>query len=515
MNVLRCSELIRHCTRSCAAVGMFAFGLQNLTTSGAQTLPTAPPPRPLIVGGALPDVELVKQFDANGDKRLDATERRAAQQYIGSKPELRSNPARPGGGRNAGPGTPGRKLAPNEVKSGGAAPLFDAATVRTLFLTFDEPDWEQQMVDFHRTDVELAAKLVVDGKTYQNVGVHFRGNNSFGAVPNGLKRSLTLSFDFVDDAQRVQSYRGLHLLNSNQDPTFLRSVLYMDIARHYLPAMKANFMRVVINGESWGVYVNQQPFDKDYLRDVFGNSDGSRFKSPNNSVGGGLRYLGEDLSAYKRWYEPKGKVDADAWAALIRLTKVLHETPSDRLQQALAPMLNIDGALAFLALDNALINNDGYWNDGSDFNLYLDTKGRFHLLPHDVNEGLRAAGGRGPGRGVQLDPFVAMPDSNKALYGKLLAVPALRAKYLGYIRDIADRWLDWSQLGPMVRTHQALIADDVAADTRKLSATREFTTGVFGEDPSAPPPPSTIKGFADQRRAFLLGLPEVAAARRP
>ena len=313
----------------------------------------------------------------------------------------------------------------------------------------------------------------------------------------------------------MQSYRGLHLLNSNQDPTFLRSVLYMDIARNYLPTMKANFMRVVINGESWGIYVNQQPFDKDYLREAFGNSDGARFKSPNNSIGGGLRYLGDDVTAYKRWYEPKGKVDSAAWAALIKLTKVLHDTPPDRLQQALEPILNINGALAFLALDNALINNDGYWNDGSDFNLYLDNKGRFHLLPHDVNEGFRAAGGRGPGRGVQLDPFVSMADSNKALYGKLLAVPALRAKYLGYMRDIAERWLDWSRLGPKVVALQALIADEVAADTRKLATTREFTTGVLGEDPSVPPPPSTIKGFADQRRAFLLSLPEVATARRP
>ena len=50
----------------------------------------------------------------------------------------------------------------------------------------------------------------------------------------------------------------LNLLNANQDPTFLRSVLYLDIARDYIPAVKANFVRVVINGESWGVHVNSR-----------------------------------------------------------------------------------------------------------------------------------------------------------------------------------------------------------------------------------------------------------------
>ncbi|MEJ7637520.1 MAG: CotH kinase family protein [Singulisphaera sp.] len=47
----------------------------------------------------------------------------------------------------------------------------------------------------------------------------------------------------------------MNLLNSHEDPTFLHTVLYFDIARHYIPP-KANFVRVVINGESWGLYVN-------------------------------------------------------------------------------------------------------------------------------------------------------------------------------------------------------------------------------------------------------------------
>ena len=30
-------------------------------------------------------------------------------------------------------------------------------------------------MDFHGTDVEVPAKLIVDGKTYDDVGVYFRG----------------------------------------------------------------------------------------------------------------------------------------------------------------------------------------------------------------------------------------------------------------------------------------------------------------------------------------------------
>jgi spore coat protein CotH len=60
-------------------------------------------------------------------------------------------------------------------------------------------------------------------------------------------------------------------------------------------------------------------------------------------------------------------------------------------------MLDIDGLLWFLALDNALINCDGYWIRASDYSIFLDSKGKFHMVPHDMNEAFRAP--MGPGFG--------------------------------------------------------------------------------------------------------------------
>lgn len=458
------------------------------------------------VQGAEPDIALVDRFDKDGNKRLDYDERTAAREYLTAHPELRRAVRPPSMARR---GTPGARLSPTDVQSFPAGvSLYDAGTLRTMFLQFERDDWEQELAAFYHTDVEVPATAIVDGRTYRDVGVGFRGNNSYTAVPESLKRPLTLSFDSVHADQHLLGYRTLHLLNSNQDPTYLRSVLYLDVAREYIPTLKANFLRVVINGESWGVYPNQQAFNKDFLRDVYKDTAGKQWKSPNNSVGGGLSYLGDDVAPYRRWYEMKGKDDPAAWGRLIHVTKVLNETPAERLEQALAPIMDVDGALKFLALDVALINGDGYWNDGSDFNLYFDAKGRLHLTPHDANEGFRG-GGRG---GPVLDPLTALDDPNKALRHKLLAVPALRTRYLAYVGDIAEKWLDWSRLGPVVERYQKLIAADVASDTRKLDTTEAFTAGVYGDGQSAPAG-TTIKGFADQRRAFLLNHPDVKGAR--
>ena len=64
----------------------------------------------------------------------------------------------------------------------------------------------------------------------------------------GHKRSLNLSLDWGHDEQNFGGYRTFNLLNAHEDPTFLRTVLYQHIAREYIPAPKANFVRVVING---------------------------------------------------------------------------------------------------------------------------------------------------------------------------------------------------------------------------------------------------------------------------
>ena len=107
--------------------------------------------------------------------------------------------------------------------------------------------------------------------------------------------------------------------------------------------------------------------------------------------------------------------------------------------------------------------------------------------------GFGGPGGRGRG-GAELDPLVGLTDDSKALRSKLLAVPALRAKYLSYVHDIADKWLDWNTLGPIAQKYHDLIAADVAVDTRKIYSTEEFENGVSG----------ALKTFVERRRAFLL-----------
>ena len=78
-------------------------------------------------------------------------------------------------------------------------------------------------------------------------------------------------------------------------------------------------------------------------------------------------------------------------------------------------------------------------------------------------------------------------------------MPALRARYLAFVREIAQKSLDWNALRPVVKAYRDLIEADVARDTRKLFTTEEFLR-TTADDASF----GTLRSFVEERRAFLL-----------
>lgn len=455
-------------------------------------------------GGVRQETEVLQKYDKNSDGFLNSSELKVALKETGY-----SFPA----AGAAAPTTYNPKLSPAEVKLYTTEPLYDLNVLRTIFLEFESSDWERQLIWFKYTDIEVPAKVTVDGKSYSNVGVRFRGNTSYQMVSEGYKHSLGLSFDLADKKQRLLGYSSLHLLNSMVDPTFLRSLLYMQMARDYIPAPLANFVRLVINGESWGIYVNVEQFNSDLTKRAFGSAEGARWKIPGSpNARGGLAYMGDNPQSYKYIYEIKSEDDPESWLDLIKLCKILNQTPPDQLEKTLAPVLDIDGALKFLALDKALVNGDGYWTRASDYSIYEDEKGRFHVLPYDVNETFRSP--------TSLDPLAGASDSSKALLYRLLAVPSLRARYMGYLRDIAERWLSWEKIGPIAEKYQGLIAADVMTDQRKLYSNNAFLNGLTQDGGGggwgfASSPSISLKSFVEQRRTYLLSYPEIQKTMKP
>lgn len=492
---------------------------------------------------------LVEKFDSDGDGKLNVEERKAAREYIQNQSGGRRSPARSERGALQEKTVMEAKVT---FSYDSEADLYDGKVLRTLYLRFPNEDWYAESADFYRTGVEVPADLTVDGITYPSVGVRFRGNTSYMMAPE--KKPLNISIDYNDDSQRLYGYKTLNLLNNNADPSLVREVLYSRICREYMPAPKANFVKLVINGENWGIYANVQQFNKDFLQDWFGTKGGVRWKiSPMRNRGGSLAWLGSDPAEYETAYQLKtGDAPDSAWEDLMKLCDTLNNTPDDQLEAALNPIFNIDEALWFIALDNVFIDSDGYLSRGSDYNLYKDPGGRFHMITYDNNETFRFAGGGGPNmrrddNNPMLSPVVHEDNEMLPVVSRLLSIPHLRARYLSHVKTIVDEWLDWRVLQPIIEEYQTLIDAEVKADNKKLysyegfanSQTQDFgggegfgPPGGFGPPSDGFRPPSggfggrrrggfggrggpgggvtpSLKRFVEERREFLLKHPEI------
>ncbi len=426
--------------------------------------------------------ELVPKFDKDGDGKLNDEERAAART---AAREQRRGGFGPFGGQAPAP-EPDTQPSAERVTppTTGVIPpntdLYDDNTLRTLYLQFANPDWYAELGDFYRTDVEVPADLIVDGMTYPGVGVRFRGNSSYFGIGQSKKKPFNISIEYTDEEQRLYGYKTLNLHNCHSDPTFLREVLYSRICREYEPALKANLVNLVVNGENWGVYANVQQFNKDFLQDWCGSKQGIRWKVGTFGRGGALNWLGPDPNPYQSSYELKTKDAPDAWQALIQLCETLNTTPDDQLEAALNAIFDVDQALWLIALENIFID-EGYVTRGADYAVYTDGRyGRFHMLSLDNNETLTYGGGPFFGlriSGAELDPLALADDDSRPVIHRLLSIPHLRARYLAHVRTIVNDWLDWDVLAPIVERYQNLIASGVKADTKKFFSYEEFIHG--------------------------------------
>ncbi|MDE0300099.1 MAG: CotH kinase family protein [Candidatus Poribacteria bacterium] len=466
--------------------------------------------------------KIVHRFDKDGDGKLDAVERMEAREYI------KESRGVSGASRQSDATAPATTRS-DDLKGSKAAAiseevgLYDDNTLRTLYLRFHDDDWYEQLGDFYKTDVDVPADLIADGELYESVGVRFRGSSSYFTVRNE-KKSFNIAVDANDDNQRLLRYKTLNLLNGHADASFLREVLYSRIARNYIPALRANFVKLVINGENWGIYINSQQYNKDFLSDWFDTRSGVRWKVPPGRESG-LVYNGDNPADYQESYQLKTneKEAPNAWTDLINLCKSLRQTPDDRFEAELSRIFDIDRALWFLALDNVFIDNDGYFSRGSDYSIYQDSGGRFHLLPYDSNETFRFAGGGGPNSwqtdGPMLSPVGQADDEMRPVIKRLFAIPRLRARYIAHVRTIVTDWLNWEKLEPIIAAYQSLIDEFVKADDKKLYSYEAFATshikeqsrgfGRGGGGRGGRGGTPSFKQFVTERREYLLSHPEI------
>jgi hypothetical protein len=388
-----------------------------------------------------------------------------------------------------------------------AQDLYDSTILRTIDLTFSQPNWFTLLQQNYQSQTEIPADLELDGVVYPGVGVRIRGNTSYTTLPaSSQKVSLNIDMEFTVPGQDLLGYNSLNFNNAHRDPTFCREVAYSNFLSRYIPNGRASHINLRINGDNWGVYANIQQYNRDMVRDYFEDEDGMRIKMPNNPNGPGLRYNGSSPGGYTQYELKHDGGLLDPWGAHIAVCNALTNGLLANWQQTIDSVVAIDPSIWTIALENVFADDDSYVNKGADFVTYRDPyDGRTHVLQTDGNETFNAAT-------WTIDRN--FNSVNRPLMSHVLDVPELRQRYMAHIRATLAEF-DWAHFGPIFTAHRNLIDAAVQADPKKLysytSFQNNFTTtvnlgGGFGGGNV-----NGLQPFLSQRLAVLSAHPEIAA----
>ena len=371
--------------------------------------------------------------------------------------------------------------------------LFDKDSIRDLHINFYETNYHDTLVNsfFNNPSYRIPATLSLNGTTYDSVGVRYKGNSTF-CLPNDAlspKVPYNLDMNYWVSGQKLMEKKKIKLANAWLDPTFSKEFLASKIYRNYLPTPEVNVLKLHVQGDYLGLYVNTESINKQFCEKHFGEKNGALFKcdpinmfcdpSPNPASGAppNLGWLGLDSSSYFNSYNLKSEY---GWDQLVELLFTLKFNPTN-----LGNILNIDRVLWAFAVNTATLNLDtynGYYIHN--YYLYQTEDGLFQMIPWDLSESFTGAilgwSYWNPTPVYNYDPYGSQfPVGERPLLDYLLNHPLYRKIYTAHLKTVfTETMSDTATILNQVDQLQSLAESAVTADQHKLFSTNQFYENV-------------------------------------
>jgi len=407
----------------------------------------------------------------------------------------------------------------------GGQGFYDWNVIHDIRITFEQPNWDKMLDSLKMLNAggRLTALVEIDGKKFPDVGVRYKGNSSYFNVRKSSHTKLPFNLN-SNHVHLDQFFHGkietLKLSNVFRDPSFLREVLSYEIARKYMPAPRANFARVFVNGQYLGLYNSTESVEEDFLTDYFGEKSGILVKCDPEEWGttikpgcpegdkASLMYIGDDPDCYRTFYEMKSD---SGWDQLILLTKILNQQP-ERIEE----ILDVDMALWMLAFNMVLLNFDSYTGRLShNYYMYQRKNGQFVPMLWDLNLSLGGFRFVDSGKALSkeemqtLSPFIYYKDKDPArpLITQLLSNPLYRKVYVGHIRTLVEENFSNGAYLKRCREIQAFIEEEVRKDSNKLYTHESFQANLDSTSFAGKTEIFGIRELMEGRTRYLLSHP--------
>ena len=302
-----------------------------------------------------------------------------------------------------------------------------------------------------------------NGRVYDNIGIRFRGQ----WARSWPKKSWKLRFNKDNYFNRR---RTVNLNSCYHDRAYIREYLCYRFYREAgCKACQAEFAHVRLNGEFYGIEVDVEQVNEQFLARYGFDPDGNLYKS---KQGGDLRRLPSE-QAFKGPYEKKTNEGED-WSDLKALADGLATTPASRMHDFLMQNVDVDDILRYWAATTIIQNWDAIIKNHY---LFHDTHGtgKWFMFPWDLDRtwGEYASWDLGARihilAGMEAHPpgFGLPSDWWNRLIDAMLKQPDMLDQYYSHIRNLLAELFTEEQMNQWIDSQRELIEDEVPLDIQK------------------------------------------------
>jgi len=227
-----------------------------------------------------------------------------------------------------------------------------------------------------------------------------------------------------------------------------------------VPAARSFHSRVYINGEYMGLYLNVEQIDDEFALTRFGNDTGNLYKC---SWGSTLEDNGQVYNEVL--YELETNKDANDRSVLANFVKVLNQTSDEEFKTEIEKVLNIDGAIKYLAVEALTGHWDGYSYLKNNLYIYENPEtGLIEIIPYDVDNtyGIDWIGRDWAMRNLS---DWAKHGEPRPLNTRLLAVEEFRKLYYSELNNLLKDIFNQEILFPKFDFYEGLLTSSVVNDT--------------------------------------------------
>ena len=217
--------------------------------------------------------------------------------------------------------------------------------------------------------------------TIQNVGFRVRGNTSRSAN----KKSFKVSFNEYTQGKKFKGIEKMNLVGQHNDPSLLRYWMSLTtLNTNDLITSRSSYIKLYINGEYKGIYLNVEHIDDEFLEKRFiGDDHGNLYKC---TWGADLKYKGSNQSSYYGPYELKTNKLANDYSDLIQFIQTLNSISDADFPCFIEDYFEVELYLKTLAAEMIIGHWDGYAFNKNNYYLYQQpSSGKFVFIEYDMD----------------------------------------------------------------------------------------------------------------------------------